>query len=193
MDTRDSVRLHFFYGVACTGKSTLALHVAQNQGIRTIIHTDYVREVQRLLVKPDQSHPLAKVTHTAWELFGEYSQANIIQGFTSHVHAVLPALLAVGQKLSGDGFDAIVEGVHCYSEVLGQFTHIGGLMVLPNLLVVTNEARLLGHIQRKESARASSGERKSWKEHIQTLLIIQNFLLQDAIQHHIPIIDMGKE
>ena len=191
MGTKNKATLHIFYGVPCTGKSTLALRFAHEHSIRTIIHTDYVREVQRIDA-PQAKSPLMMVTHSAWRLFGEPSADNIIKGFTTHVDAVLPALLAVVQKLSRDGFDAIVEGVHCYGDVLDHYTHIGGLTVLPRLLVTTNEAKLREHIQHKEEERSFSGEPKEWKDHVKTLMIIQDFLIQDAMQRHIQILCSDK-
>jgi len=185
---RNRATLYIFYGVACTGKSTMALRFAHEHSIRTIIHTDYVREVQRACTQQSEGSPLMKVTHNAWELFGEPSTENIVKGFIEHVDAVTPALLAIVRKLSRDGFDAIVEGVHCYGDVLDQFPHVGGLIVLPQLLVVTSESRLLEHIQHKEERRSHGGESKAWKNHVKTLMKIQDFLLQDATQRHIPII-----
>lgn len=182
---RDKAALHVFYGVACTGKSTLALRFAHDHSIRTIIHTDYVREVQRTFIQQFDESPLMKVTHNAWELFGEPSDEHIVRGFTTHVDAMLPALLAVVQKLSKDGFDAIMEGVHCYGRVLDQFVHVGGLTVLPRLVVVTSEARLFDHIRCKEKERSRAGEPKAWKDHLRVILTIQDFLMQDAAQRHI--------
>jgi 2-phosphoglycerate kinase len=60
--------LHVIYGIACAGKSTTALRLAADNGVRTIVSTDYLREVQRLYVPAAQSPVLAKVSHTAWEL-----------------------------------------------------------------------------------------------------------------------------
>lgn len=189
MDTfRDSATLHVFYGATCTGKSTLALRFAHEHSIRTIIHTDCVREVQRAWVQQSEGNPLMKVTHNAWELFGEPSTENIIKGFTKHVDAVTPALLAIVRKLSKDGFDAIIEGVHCYGDVLDQLTQVGGLLVLPRLLVVASESQLFDHIQRKEKERSHSGEPKAWKDHTKMIMTIQDFLIQDATQRHIQII-----
>lgn len=188
MDTdKDRAMLYVFYGVACTGKSTMALRFAHEHAIRTIIHTDYVREVQRACVQ-QATGPLMKVTHTAWELFGTHSSENIVKGFLAHVDAVAPALVAIARKLSQDGFDAILEGVHCYSQVLDQLRQVDGLTVLPQLLIVPSEVRLLERIQHKEHERSRSGEAKSWKDHIPTLMIIQDFLMQDAHDHHIHII-----
>jgi 2-phosphoglycerate kinase len=91
--------LHVIYGIACAGKSTTALRYASDNGIRTVISTDYLREVQRLSVPADQSPVLAKVSHTAWELAGDPAPGGIIAGFTSHAEAVFPAVAAVAVKL----------------------------------------------------------------------------------------------
>ena len=104
------VTLHVIYGIACAGKSTTALRYASDNGIRTVISTDYLREVQRLYVPADRSPVLAKVSHTAWELSGDPTPGGIIAGFTSHADAVFPAVEAVAAKLARDGLDAVIEG-----------------------------------------------------------------------------------
>jgi hypothetical protein len=102
--------LHVIYGIACAGKSITALRYASDNGIRTVISTDYLREVQKLYVPADQAPALAKVSHTAWELTGDPTPSGIIAGFTRHAEAVFPAVQAVAIKLARDGLDAVIEG-----------------------------------------------------------------------------------
>ena len=82
--------LHVIYGIACAGKSTTALRFASDNGIRTVVSTDCLREVQRLYVPAAQSRALSKVSRTA--------------------EAVFPAVEAVAAKLTWDGLDAVIEG-----------------------------------------------------------------------------------
>ncbi|HEX9039575.1 MAG TPA: hypothetical protein VF838_00975 [Trebonia sp.] len=91
------------YGIACVGKSITALQYAIGNGIRSVISTDYLREVQRLYVPSDESPALAKVSDTAWELTGDSTPGGIVAGFTSHAEAVFPSVAAVAVKLAGDG------------------------------------------------------------------------------------------
>ena len=93
--------LHVIYGIACAGKSTTALQYASNNGIRTVISTDYLREVQRLYVPANESPALAKVSHTAWELTYDPTPSGIIAGFTSHAEAVFPAVAAGSAQKAG--------------------------------------------------------------------------------------------
>ena len=87
--------LHVIYGIACAGKSTTALRYAGDNGIRTVVSTDYLREIQRLYVPADRCPVLAKVSHTAWELSGDPTPEGVIAGFTRHAEAVFPAVEAV--------------------------------------------------------------------------------------------------
>src|ERR1700735_3468548 len=89
------ITLHVIYGIACAGKSTTALRRAADNGIRAVISTDYLREVQRLYVPANRSPALAKVSHTAWELSGDPTPDGIIAGFSSHAEAVFPADVTV--------------------------------------------------------------------------------------------------
>lgn len=117
MKTRN-VMLHIIYGVPCIGKSTAAIGFACHQQIRTVIHTDYVREVQRGFVPPEASPALAKVTHSAWELYGQPTPHNIVAGFVDHVAEIAVGIRLVVRKLVADGFDAVVEGAHFHSAVI---------------------------------------------------------------------------
>ena len=104
------VTLHVIYAIACAGKSVTALRFATDNGLRTVISTDYLREVQRLHVSADRSPALAKVSHTAWELSGDRGPDGIITGFLQHAEAVFPAVEAVAAKLARDGLDAVIDG-----------------------------------------------------------------------------------
>lgn len=44
---RAKVRLHEIYGIACAGKFTTALRFATDNGVRTIVSTDYLRDTAR--------------------------------------------------------------------------------------------------------------------------------------------------
>jgi 2-phosphoglycerate kinase len=179
--------LHVLYGIACAGKSTTALRYASENDIRTVIHTDYLREVQRLYVPADQSPALAKVSHRAWELFGEPSPENIIAGFISHAEAVFPAVEAVTAKLARDGLDAVIEGTHFHGSLIGRLRQHGeGPAIRPVLLTVEALPQLLEHISRKERDRASGSEPRNWRASAPALMTIQEFLIADSARHAIP-------
>ena len=181
------VTLHVIYGIACAGKSTTALRYASDNGIRTVISTDYLREVQRLYVPAGQSPVLAKVSHTAWQLSGDPTPGGIIAGFTSHADAVFPAVEAVAAKLARDGLDAVIEGSCFHGALITRLRqHPAEATVRPVLLTVESLPQLLDHITEKEQQRAPGSETRNWRANARVLMTIQDFLIADAARHAIP-------
>jgi len=175
------------YGIACAGKSTTALRYASENSIRTVIGTDYLREVQRLYVPADRSPTLAKVSHTAWELSGDSSPDGIITGFTSHAEAVFPAIEAVAVKLARDGLNAVIEGSHFHGALITRLRqHAPDITIRPVLLTVGSLPQLLDHITAKEHQRAPGAEPRNWRANAEILMTIQDFLMADAARHAIP-------
>src|SRR5215470_9991943 len=121
-----NVVLHIVYGIPCVGKSTAAIELARHRGISTVIHTDYIREVQRVFVSPKQAPALAKVTHTAWELRGCPTRRNIEAGFLDHLNDVAIDIRAVARKVINDGLDAVIEGAHFHSGIIEELRAANG-------------------------------------------------------------------
>jgi 2-phosphoglycerate kinase len=179
--------LHVIYGIACAGKSVTALRYASGNGIRTVISTDYLREVQRLYVPAEVSPALAKVSHTAWEISGDPTLGGIIAGFTQHAEAVFPAVAAVAAKLARDGLDAVIEGSHFHNVLITRLRqHAPDVTIRPMLLTVESLPQLLDHITGKEHQRAPGSEPRSWRANAQVLMTIQDYLIADAARHAIP-------
>ncbi|MCA1229397.1 AAA family ATPase [Saccharopolyspora sp. 6M] len=180
--------LRILYGIPCAGKSTAAISVATHHGLRTVIGTDYLREVQRLLTPPQQAPALRMVTHTAWQRHGPPTRDNIATGFREHVAAVAPAIHAVVAKLARDGFDAVLEGAHFHGDLIGELrTAYPELALHATVLAVGSADELRQRIAAKERTRAATSERKAWAEHVPVLMMLQDLLHADARSHGIPV------
>lgn len=178
--------LHILYGIPCAGKSTAAIQLAYRRNIRTVIHTDYVREIQRGFTTPEQDPVLAKVTHNAWELYGSASRQNVVMGFLNHTEIVAAGIRMATRKLIRDGFDAVIEGAHFHSGIIEDLrTTNTDADVQATLLVVRTAKELHRRVREKESARAQGAERKRWRESIPAMLTIQEYLISDARDHGI--------
>lgn len=183
------VNLEVLYGIPCVGKSTMAIHLAHQRGIRTVITTDYVREVQRMYVPHDEAPALALVTHTAWQLYGAPTRDNVERGFLDHVQHVFSGIKTVAAKVVNDGFDAVLEGAHFYSAVINELrVSCPNAQVAPRLLAVDSAEELLRRIAGKESRRASKAPKKQWSDHVDVMMLIQDFLIADAESQHIQVI-----
>jgi 2-phosphoglycerate kinase len=179
--------LHVIYGIACAGKSTTAVRLASDNGIRTIVSTDYLREVQRVYVPAAQAPVLAKVSHTAWEISGDSTPGGVIAGFSRHAEAVFPAVQAVAAKLARDGLDAVIEGSHFHGALIARLRQNSqGVNVRPVLLTIDSLPQLLEHITEKERQRVPGAEPRDWRANARVLMTIQDFLVSDAARHAIP-------
>jgi 2-phosphoglycerate kinase len=188
------VTIHVIYGTACAGKSTAALRYAAGHGIRTVVSTDYLREVQRLYVPSGRCPALAKVSHTAWELSGDPTPDGIVAGFTQHAEAVFPAVDAVAAKLARDGLDAVIEGSHFHGALIARLRQRNpDTTVRPLLLAVGSLSQLLDHISAKEQQRTPAAEPRAWKQSARALMTIQDFLVADAARHAIPRCRLGAQ
>lgn len=182
------VTLHIVYGIPCVGKSTTAVHLAYHRNLRTVVNTDYLREVQRVFVSPEQAPALAKVTHTAWQLHGPPTLPNIEAGFIDHVNEVATAITAVVRKLVTDGFEAVIEGAHFHGALIDELRAMNdNADIQATLLVVANAEELRQRICGKEANRGQGAVRKSWREHVPILLVLQGFLIADARRHGIQV------
>ncbi|MFD2415718.1 hypothetical protein [Amycolatopsis pigmentata] len=151
-----------------------------------MIHTDYIREMQRGFVTPEQVPALHKVSHNAWELHGSPTEENVVAGFVEHANAVARGVRIVIGKLGRDGFDAMVEGAHFHSGIIDDIRAENvDTDVQPTLLTVSTADELRKLINSKEAERAPGGDRKKWRESIPAMLTIQDFLISDAHAHGI--------
>lgn len=183
-----NVALHILYGIPCVGKSTAAVEFAYHRNLRTIIHTDYVREVQRSYRSPEQAPALATVTHNAWQLHGPPTDPNIAAGFIDHVNAVSTGIKSVVNKLVSDGFDTVIEGAHFHSGIIDDLTTTyADAEIHATLLIVRTADELRHRIIEKEAVRAHGATPKHWQEHLPIMLVIQDFLVSDAQAHGIPV------
>jgi 2-phosphoglycerate kinase len=174
-------RILVVYGVPCTGKSTGAVAYAAHHGLRTVLHTDYLREVQRGHIGQHDLPVLWTSTHSAWALRGEPTRENILDGFTDHVDSVMPAIRRAMMRVLADGFDAVIEGAHFYGKTIDalrfEFTDA---VIDEVLLTVRDREDLRLHIARKDAARASVAEGKDWMAGVDVILTIQDFLISGA-------------
>jgi 2-phosphoglycerate kinase len=189
MTRSDKVKITIVYGIPCVGKSTTAIKLASQRNVRTVIATDYIREVQRKYLSADKAPALAMVTHDAWKLYGPPTRANIQRGFLEHVGVLADAIKAVVAKVVDDGFDAILEGAHFHGGLIDELRkECPNAEIDATLLTVANAADLQRRVQKKEGDRAlCAAEKKEWRENVNAMLVIQDFLITDARNHDIAI------
>ncbi|MBT3405387.1 AAA family ATPase [archaeon] len=105
-------RLILIGGCPGTGKTTLAIKLADKLGIDQVVSTDTVRACLKSVSDCDSNPFLFTVTHEAWKILGERTNENIWGGFLKHCEIIYSSLKFIINKSAIEGRDVIIEGAH---------------------------------------------------------------------------------
>lgn len=95
-------------GVPATGKSTIALKLANLLSIKVCVGLDEVKEVIKIYETDPFIH---KSSHDAWELIGPHNKTNIIKGFVRYCQVFQKSVQAIIKRSEKNGENVILEGV----------------------------------------------------------------------------------
>ena len=101
-----------------TGKTTLAIKLADILKIDQIVSTDILRTALRSVSNPNQNPFLFTVTHESWRYFGEKNKENMLKGFFEHCRTLYNVINYLIEKSVEEGRDIIIEGAHLTPEFI---------------------------------------------------------------------------
>ena len=189
--TPDRPIVILFGGGTGTGKTSLATEVAHRLGIKKVISTDTIREIMRMMFSPRLLPGLHRSSYDAWKemepVAGETSNA-VLLGFRDQTDRVLVGVRAMLKRAIQENTSIAIDGVHL----------VPGLMDLENLkresylvqvvISTLEKSRYLRRFPRRQGeAVKRSAER--YKKNFDAILSIQNFILDQAENHDVPIVD----
>ncbi len=178
-------------GATGVGKSTIAAEIAHRMGIVKVVGTDVIRHIMRGLI----SERLIPTLHTSSYEAGHSihfpmaeNSRPVIEGFKQQVINVCSGVEGVLQRIIIERENAILEGIHLVPGFLDlsqfrQQAHIVHLMI-SSLDQNALKNRFL-YRQRGAPTRKMEGYLKN----LPAILDIQEYILEQADHHSIPIID----
>ena len=187
-------------GASGTGKSTLGLDLAPLLRIYRITATDTVRQMMRMVFSP-QIMPELHVSSfepqlsskeldlASSRLSEEEMQARIVESFQEQSTRVCVGVRAVVERAVAEGMSLLVEGVHLYPPLV-PFGDLDGATYQVALMLTTSDVEV--HRQRflKRSWESGGGRRaERYIESFKAIRNLQDFLLQSAENHDIPLVD----
>lgn len=172
------------------GKSTISSELAKELGIIHLIETDFIREIVRGIIGPDYAPALHKSSFDAYLTIKDkhrYDGNNyglISTGFQEHASFVIPAIEKVIKRAVDDYDDVVIEGVHLVPGFLDIEKYKDEASIHFFILTADEEVHKERFVKRAMKIKRGGKHLEYFKEN----RIINDYLVKQAIEHHIPVI-----
>jgi uncharacterized protein len=172
------------------GKSTMASELAKELGIIHLIETDFIREIVRGIIGPDYAPALHKSSFDAYltikdkHRFDGNTYGLITAGFEEHTSFVIPAIEKVIQRAVEDYDDVVIEGVHMVPGFIDIDKYKDEASIHFFVLTADEEVHKERFVKRAMKIKRGGKHLEYFKEN----RIINDYLVKQAIEHHIPVI-----
>ena len=164
-------------GVPGTGKSTIAIKLAETLHYDQLISTDIIREVLRSKSRKNHKPVLFSTTHEAWQFFGKYSSTNVIKGYRYHSSLLFKTLTKLIKNNIKNGCHTILEGAHLLPEFLNNLNNLNA-DIYYFFLSPPSYKELERRFENKNKFRTK--EYLFWKRNIKTIKTIDNWLKNEV-------------
>ena len=175
-------------GPTGAGKSSLALEASRRLGIQAVLSTDSIRQIMRLVLSRElvpaihaSSYDAHRVVRTA------PGEDAVIEGFLAQASIVTVGVRAMLDRAVSENTSLILDGVSIVPGLLDlapyrETAHVI-FLVVATLDVAAFRARF------EQRARESRRAPHRYLEHMDAILRIQDYFLELAERHAIPIVD----
>lgn len=164
----------FLSGVPGTGKTTLAMKLAERLKIDQVVSTDTIRFVLRSVSDESKNPILFGVSHDSWRYFGEKNAQNIWKGFSAHCEFIFPVMVYMINKSFEEGRSIIFEGVHItpaflkgldFFNIFSFFISVSEDSVLRERYLMKNASRSIPH--------------NGWEKNFDVIRFIEHKILEE--------------
>lgn len=173
------------------GKSTIASELAKELGIKHLIETDFIREIVRGIIGPEYAPALHRSSFDAYMVIRDKHRFEgnhnglVSAGFQEHVSFVIPAIEKVIKRAVDDFDDVVIEGVHLIPGLIDIEKFRKDASIHLFVLTADEEIHKERFVKRAMEIKRGGKHLEYFKEN----RIINNYLVQQAKEHDIPVID----
>ncbi len=177
-------------GAAGVGKTTLGLEVAHRLGIGRVLSSDSVRQIMRIMLSPELSPAIHGSSYDAYKLFppDALGQDPVIDAFRAQTSTVAVGVRASIDRAVAENASLVVDGVAILPGMIDLGAYADTAHVI-SLVVATLNADIY---RDRFAARAEGqGQRAAHRylDNLDAILRIQEYFLEAAERHHVPIVD----
>lgn len=178
-------------GTTGSGKTSLALEVAQRLGISRVASTDSIRQILRITLTPDlvpALHASSFEAHPATFPLVEEGQDPVLAGFHAQAAVVSVGIRAMIDRAIDENASLILDGVSLVPGLIDLSAYRDVAHVIFLVVARLDEVAFRSHfISREERQRRRGAQR--YVENLDAILKIQEEFLELADRSDIPIVD----
>jgi 2-phosphoglycerate kinase len=177
-------------GAAGVGKTSLALEVAHRLGIGRVLSTDSIRQIMRIMLSQDLVPTIHASSYDAHRLLPPEAQGEdpVIDGFLIQASTVSVGVRASMDRAIAENASLVMDGVSIVPGLIDLDAYSGLADVIFLLIATLDE----GAFERRFVTRAASARQRAphrYLENLDSILRIQNHVLELADRHGVPIVD----
>ncbi len=172
------------------GKTSLALEVAHRLGIQRVMSADSIRQVMRLMLSPELVPAIHASSFEAYRGLGSVALSDdpIMEGFLAQASVVAVGVRAMLDRAVAENTSLVLDGV----VILPGLINLEAYRDLAHVIFLAVATLDLDAYRNRFSLRAAGEKRRPqqrYLENLDAILRIQDYFLELADQHDVPIVD----
>jgi 2-phosphoglycerate kinase len=177
-------------GATGAGKTSLAQEVAHRLGIAGLVSTDAIRQIMRLMLSKELAPAIHASSYDAWRHLPDVADAEepVVEGFRAMASTVSVGVRALLERAVAENASLIVDGVSLVPGML-DLTSFEDRAHVIFLVVATLDPEAFASRFAARARIASERRPHRYLENLEAILRIQDYLLELAEQHGVPIVD----
>ena len=177
-------------GAAGVGKTSLGLEVAHRLGIGRVLSSDSVRQIMRIMLSPELSPAIHGSSYDAYKLFSPDALGDdpVIEAFRAQTSTVAVGVRASMDRAVAENTSLVLDGVAIVPGIIDPAAY-ADLADVIFLVVATLDSEVY---RGRFAARAEGQSQRAahrYLDNLGAILRIQEYFLEAAERHHVPIVD----
>jgi 2-phosphoglycerate kinase len=177
-------------GATGAGKTALAQEVAHRLGVAGLVSTDSIRQIMRIMLSRDLVPAIHASSYDAWRALPDPSGDDdaVIEGFRAMATTVSVGVRAMIDRAIAENASLIIDGVSLVPGLLDLASYQDRAHVIFTI-VATLDPEAFGSRFAARAREAAERPPHRYLENLDAILRIQDYLLELAEQHGVPIVD----
>ena len=179
-------------GASATGKSMLAIRMIENLCSTRMTSTDTIRQILRSTMSQTMFPELFCHTYQAHQFrqSGPEELDDVVQGFIAQCELIIPTVVKAIARISDEGANAIIEGVHILPGVIAPSFNPGVIEIVINPSIDDHKSMFMTKHSAGGLRTVSSDEVTRENEYFAARKI-QDYVLEQARQNNVRIIELS--